>query len=326
MRAVEVWETGGPEVLRVRDVPRPVPGPEEVLVRVRAAGVNRADAMIRDGSYPLAVSNTRILGLEIAGDVVGRGERATEVAVGDRVFGLVPGGAYAEYATLDHGMAVPVPPAWSYVDAASVVEVFCTAEETMLGLGRLQAGETVLIHAGGSGVGTAAIQMARHVGARVLFTAGSEDKIRRSLALGGDVGINYRTRDFAEAVREATGGEGVDVVEDFIGGSAFARHLALLKPRGRLVMVGTLGGSVTEFDLRVMFPKRLQILGFSLRNQSIAEKRAITRRFRERWLPLLVEGRTRHILDRTFPLAEAAAAHAVIDRNENYGKVILTVD
>jgi len=326
MRAIEVWETGGPEVLKLREVPRPEPGPEEVLVRVRAVGVNRADAMIRDGSYPLAVTNTRIIGLEIAGDVVARGERANAIALGARVFGLVPGGAYAEYAVLDAGLAVPIPDAWSYVDAAAVIEVFCTAEETMLGLGRLKAGETVLIHAGGSGVGTAAIQMAKHIGARVIFTAGSAEKIARSRALGGDVGIDYKAGDFADAVRAATGGEGVDVIEDFIGASAFQRHLALLKPKGRLVLVGSLGGSDAAFDMRVMFPKRLQILGFSLRNQSIAEKRAITARFRERWLPLLVTERIRHIVDRTFPLAAAAAAHRVIDANQNYGKVILTVD
>ncbi len=326
MRGYEVTEFGGPEVLRMSDMPEPATGPEEVLVRVRAAGVNRADILQRQGTYPMLPGDNMIQGLEVAGDVVARGARASAVDEGERVFGLVRGGGYAEYVALDHRMAVPIPEDWSYVEAAAVIEVFCTAQEAVFGLGELTAGQTILVHAGGSGVGSAAIQMAKQAGATVIFTTGSDEKIARAKALGGDVGINYKTQNFLEETRRATGDDGVDVIGDLIGAPYLMDNLQALKSGGRLVMVGNLGGREAQLELWIMFARRLKILGFTLRNQSVAEKRAITERFRERWLPLLAAGEMSSVIHKTLPFAEAAEAHRLIERNENFGKVILVMD
>lgn len=326
MLAFEIREFGGPNVLRVSNMPEPTLGPEEVLLRVRAAGVNRADILQRQGKYPLPPGDNMIQGLEVAGDVVACGANAGKVREGDRVFGLVRGGGYAEYVAMDHLMAVQIPDKWSYVEAAAVIEVFCTAQETVFGLGELSAGQSILIHAGGSGVGSAAVQMARQAGARVIFTAGSEEKIARAMALGGDVGINYKEQDFLEETLRATAGEGVDVIEDLVGADQMTDNLKALKSGGRLVLVGNLGGEQAQIPLWIMFARRLRILGFTLRNQTVVEKRAITERFRDRWLPLLVDGKMSTVIHGTIPFADAAEAHRTIERNENFGKVILVMD
>jgi NADPH:quinone reductase-like Zn-dependent oxidoreductase len=247
-------------------------------------------------------------------------------AAGQRVLGLVAGGAYAEYALIDHGLAVPLPEQWSFAEGASVIEVYCTANETVFELGRLAAGQTALVHAGASGVGTAAIQMARHIGATAFFTAGSQAKIDQVLALGADRGILYHNQDFLEEVLRATGGQGVDVIEDFIGAAYLARNLAALKEGGRLVLVGLMGGERCEFGLGVMLRKRLSIHGFTLRAQSLANKRAIVARFRERWLPLLAAGTLKPIIHATLPLDDVRQAHALMEANQNVGKIVLSVE
>ncbi|GIX47976.1 MAG: NAD(P)H quinone oxidoreductase [Candidatus Tectimicrobiota bacterium] len=326
MKAIVFEAPGDPEVLHLAEVPDPTPGPEHLLVRVRATALNRADTLQRRGLYPPPPGESEILGLELAGEVEAVGEATQGFRPGDRVFGLVGGGAYAEKALLHYRMAMPIPAGWSFVEAAAVPEVFFTANETLFTLGGLQPGETVLIHAGASGVGTAGIQMAHYIGARVLVTAGSAAKITRTLELGADAGINYKEEDFAARVLELTEGVGVDLIQDFIGAAYWERNLRCLKEAGRLVLVGLMGGAKVEADLGLIMRKRLHIIGSVMRSQPLANKIAITQRFRERWLPLLAQGILRPVIDRTFPLAEAAAAHRYMEENRNIGKIVLVVD
>jgi putative PIG3 family NAD(P)H quinone oxidoreductase len=285
--------------------------------------LNRADTLQRRGQYPPPPGESDILGLELAGVVEAVGAETRGFVPGDRVFGLVGGGSYAERAVLHYRMAMPIPPGWDFVQAAAVPEVFFTANETLFTLGNLQEGETVLIHAGASGVGTAGIQMARHVGARVFVTAGSADKIACTVELGAEAGINYKEEDFAARVLALTHKAGVDVIQDFIGAAYWQRNLQCLKVGGRLVLVGLMGGAKVEADLGVLLRKRLHVIGSVMRSQSLENKIAMTQRFRERWLPLLESGAIRPIIDTTFPLAEAAAAHRYMEENRNVGKIIL---
>lgn len=326
MRAITISAPGGPEVLRLTDVPEPTPNPEQLLVRVRATALNRADTLQRRGHYPPPRGESDILGLELAGEVEAVGAATQGFNVGDRVFGLIGGGGYAEKALIDYRMAMPMPTDWNFVEAAAVPEVFLTANETLFTLGQLAPGETVLIHAGASGVGTAGIQMAKHIGAQVLATAGAPEKIARLTALGVDAGINYKTEDFALRVRELTHQRGVELVQDFIGAAYWQRNLQCLKVGGRLVLVGLMGGAKIEANLGLILSNRLHIIGSVMRSQSLEDKIAITQRFRERWLPLLAQRVIRPIIDTTFPLAEAAAAHQYMEDNRNVGKIMLLVD
>ena len=326
MRQVTIPAYGGPEVLTMVDAPEPEAGPGELLVRVRAAGVNRADCLQRAGSYPMPPGLGNVPGLEIAGEVVDAGAGVESFAPGDRVFGLVAQGGYAEHAVLDAGLTVPLPDGWSFAEGAAVIEVYCTANETVFELGGLDRGQTLLVHAGASGVGTAAVQMAKHAGATVYFTAGSRGKIDRVLDLGADHGILYKTEDFVEEVLRITRGEGVDVVEDFIGADYLARNLAILKPTGTLLLVGLMGGQVAPFDLGGMLRKRLSIRGFTLRAQPVENKRAIVGRFRARWLPLLAAGAIRPVIDEVVPFAQVRRAHEKMEANANFGKIILALD
>ena len=326
MKAITFATYGGPEVLRLEeDVADPVPAADELLVRVRASALNRADTMQRRGHYPPPPGESDILGLELAGEVEAIGANARGFKPGDRVFGLVGGGGYAEKACIDYRMAMPIPDGWDFVKAAAVPEVFFTANETLFTLGRLDEGETVLIHAGASGVGTAGIQMARQAGARVLATAGSEEKVVRTEALGAETAINYKTTDFAARVLELTNGAGVDLVQDFIGAAYWQNNLKCLKTAGRLVLVGLMGGARVEADLGLIMRKRLQVIGSVMRSQSLENKIAITDRFRSRWLPELESGRLQPLVDTSFPLAEAAAAHQYMEDNRNVGKIMLVV-
>ena len=326
MRQVTLPAYGGPEVLTMATASEPEAGPGELLVRVRAVGVNRADCLQRAGTYPMPPGLGNVPGLEVAGEVASTGTGADAFKVGDRVFGLVAQGGYAEYAVVDAGLAVPMPEHWSFQEAAAVIEVYCTANETVFELGGLDEGQAILVHAGASGVGTAAVQMARHIGATVYFTAGSRYKIDRVLELGAHHGILYKTEDFVEEVLRVTRGEGVDVVEDFIGADYLARNLAVLKPTGTLVLVGLMGGRVAPFDLGGMLCKRLSIRGFTLRAQPVENKRAIVGRFRECWLPLLAAGAIKPIIHAGVPFAEVRRAHEMMEANENFGKIILTMD
>ncbi len=325
MRAITIRTPGGPDVLELTDVPAPTPTPEQLLVRVRATALNRADTLQRRGLYPPPPGESDLLGLELAGEVEAVGSATPGFRVGDRVFGLVGGGGYAELAVIDYRMAMPIPSGWSFSEAAAVPEVFFTAQETLFTLGQLAAGETVIIHAGASGVGTAGIQMARHIGARVFATAGSPEKVERITALGAEVGINYNTEDFAERVRELTNRAGVELVQDFIGAAYWQRNLRCLKVGGRLVLVGLMGGTKIEADLGLILSRRLHIIGSVMRSQSLESKIAITERFRSRWLPLLAQGHLRPIIDTSFPLAEAAVAHQYMEDNRNVGKILLAV-
>ncbi len=326
MKAVTLKAFGGPEVLQVGEATTPKPGPDQLLVRVRATALNRADTLQRKGTYPPPPGESEILGLELAGEVDSWGTGVSGFAKGQRVMALVGGGGYAEYCLVDKEMAIPVPAGWSFTQAAAVPEVFFTANETVFQLGNLQPHETLLCHAGGSGVGTAVIQMAHHIGAKVYFTAGSEDKIKRATALGATAGINYKTHDFAEEIARLTAGQGVDVIEDFLGASYFARNLACLKTYGRLIIVAVMGGSKTELDLRVLQQKRLCIFGTTLRSRSLPEKRQVTRRFVERWLPLLAQGRLKPVVDSVFPMNKVQDAHRAMEANQNFGKIILEID
>ena len=326
MKAIIRTGDGGPEVLKLGEIPAPIPGPTQLLVAVKATALNRADTIQRRGGYPPPPGEPETLGLELAGVVAATGEEVTGFTQGERVFGLVGGGGYAQQAVIDYRMAMRIPEGWSFEYAAAVTEVFFTANETLFTLGGLGAGETVLIHAGGSGVGTAGIQMAHHAGARVFITAGAAEKIEGCKALGCTEGINYKECDFAEEITRLTDGEGVDLVQDFIGAPYWERNLSILKPRGRLVIVGLMGGSVGQLELGPILRKRLQIFGSVMRPLPLAEKIRITERFVNRWLPLLEEGKIKPVIDTVFPLSEAREAHEYMEANKNFGKIILKVD
>jgi putative PIG3 family NAD(P)H quinone oxidoreductase len=326
MKAIVFDTPGDADVLHIGEVPDPTPAPEQLLVRVRATALNRADTLQRRGNYPPPPGESDILGLELAGEVAAMGSAVQGFAVGDRVFGLIGGGGYAEKALIDYRMAMPMPPGWDFVTAAAVPEVFFTANETLFTLGQLTQGESVLIHAGASGVGTAGVQMAREAGARIFITAGSADKIARSVELGAQAGINYKDEDFGDRVLTLTQQEGVDLIQDFIGATYWQRNLNCLKIGGRLVLVGMMGGTEVQVDLGLLMRKRLRVIGSVMRSQPLANKIAITQRFQKRWLPLLQNNTIQPIVDSTFPLAEAAAAHQYMEANRNTGKIILVVD
>ncbi len=325
MQAALLHGFGEPEVLKLGTVPRPSPKKDDLLVRVKATALNRADILQRRGVYPPPPGESDILGLELAGEVVGWGSNVTGFSQGMEVFGLVGGGGYAEYALLDHKMAMPIPTGWSFQQAAAVPEVFITANETVFVLGGLQPKESMLLHAGGSGVGTATIQMAASIGATVYFTAGSMQKIESAMALGASKGIHYKTQDFVEEVFKLTQQQGVHLVEDFLGASYLARNLKCLRTQGRLVLVALMGGAKAEINLSVVLRRRLKIMGSVLRSRTLEEKREATTRLCERWLPLLASGKIKPILDTEFSLKDAAAAHRHMEANANFGKIILTV-
>jgi putative PIG3 family NAD(P)H quinone oxidoreductase len=324
MRAVIAAGAGGPEVLGIGDVPAPEPGPDQVLVRVRAAALNQADLLQRSGEFPAPPGESEILGVEIAGDVAACGANV-RLPVGTAVFGLVGGGAYADYCLLDAEMAIPIPSGFSYAEMAAVPEVFFTADTVLFELGKLAAGQSVLVHGGGSGVGTACIQLAKSAGARVACTVGSDAKAARARALGADLAVDYKTRDFVHDVVEWTGGAGVDLVVDIVGAGYLERNLAALKEGGCLVLVGVVGGTRCELDLDWILLKRLQLKGTIMRSRPMDAKRAITRRFRDRWLPLLVSRELWPVVDSVFPLADVAQAHGRMERSEHFGKIVLDI-
>lgn len=321
MKAVVFDGFGDVAVMQWTEVAKPQPGPGQLLVRVAAAGVNRADVLQRKGFYPPPAGESEIPGLEIAGEVAAFGADVTGFTKGDRVFGLVAGGGYSEYCLLHQDLAMPMPPNWDFVKAAAIPEVFFTANETLLEAGRLQKGESVLIHAGGSGVGSTAIQMAREVGARIFTTVGDKLKADRCKSLGAQVAINYKTQDFVTVVKEQGG---VSVVLDFIGAAYLNGNLKVLQRNGRLVVVGLLGGAKAELNLGLVLAKRLQIIGSVMRSAPLAEKAAITTRFRKRWLPLLEQGKLDAIIYKTLPIQEVRQAHGMMERSEHFGKIVLT--
>ena len=327
MRAAVITEPGGPDVLKVMEVDDPVPGPEDILVDVKASALNRADMLQRQGAYPAPFgSPSEIPGLEFSGVVLEVGDRVDSLKEGDRVFGLLGGGGYASRTITHHRMAVKIPAGWDFVQAAATPEVYLTAYDALFNRGNLQMGESVLIHAAGSGVGTAAIQLAHQAGAFVFGTAGSAEKLAGATGLGMNVGINYKEQDFAEVIKDVTSGAGVDVLIDFIGAPYWDKNIASLAVLGRLVEVGLMGGTKMEVDLRPLMAKRLQVCGTGLRGRTLGEKLEVTAQFRRHVLPHLASGSMKPIVDRTFPLEEVAEAHKYMETNANFGKIVLTVD
>jgi putative PIG3 family NAD(P)H quinone oxidoreductase len=323
MRAIVI--EGPDQDLVIREMPRPEVAPENVLVEVHATAVNRADLLQRRGFYPPPPCESPILGLEAAGVVAAVGASVRDVKVGERVMCLLGGGGYAECVSVHSGMLLPIPERLSFEEAAAIPEVFYTAYMTLVAEAALASGETVLIHAGGSGVGTAAIQLARTRGARPIVTAGSDEKLERCRALGADAAINYKTEDFAVRGRELTSGRGVDVILDCVGAGYLEGNVALLAAKGRLVIIGLMGGAKGDINLALVVGKRLRVIGTVLRTRSLDEKLALTDGVRREILPLLASGALRPVVDSVYPLADAAAAHAKVAANENFGKVVLRV-
>ena len=326
MRAAVITEPGGPGVFRVREVEDPVAGPDEVLVEVKATALNRADLLQREGRYPAPPGVPGdVPGLEFSGVVIEAGKRVSGLAVGDRIFGLLGGGGYADRVVTHQLMAIQIPPNLDFVQAAAIPEVFFTAYDALFNHCDLKMGESALIHAIGSGVGTAALQLAHQVGAYVYGTAGSAEKLAKAGELGLDVGINYREQDFAQVVEDGNGGAGVNVVLDMVGGPYWERNLASLSLRGRMVLVGAMGGNRVDTNLSLLMPKRLRVQGTSLRSRSLEEKIALTGQFKRHVLPLVADGRIRPVVDRTFPLEKVSEAHEYMESNANFGKIILTM-
>ena len=325
MTAIEIREPGAPEALVPGDRPRPAPGPGELLVKVTAAGVNRPDVLQRQGGYPPPPGASDIPGLEIAGRVVALGAGVDEWSIGDQVTALVAGGGYAEYCTAPAAQCLPVPRGLTLEEAAALPETFFTVWSNVFDRGGLGAGESFLVHGGSSGIGTTAIQMARTFGARVFATAGSAEKCAACEGLGAERAINYREADFVEAVKAATKGAGVDLILDMVGGEYVQRNISALAPDGRLVNIAFLGGSKVEVNLLPVMLKRLTLTGSTLRARSVEFKGAIAARLREKVWPHLEKGEIKPVMAARFPLAEAAAAHRLMESSAHIGKIVLTV-
>jgi NADPH:quinone reductase len=325
MTVIEIAAPGGPEQLKPNKRPVPQPGDEEVLVRVAAAGVNRPDVMQRQGRYPPPPGASDLPGLEVAGEIAALGSNVSGLSVGDKVTALLAGGGYAEYAIAAAPLCLPVPSGISMVEAAAIPETFFTVWTNLFDRGRCKAGDTVLIHGGTSGIGTTAIQLAAAWGARVFATAGSDDKARACERLGAARGINYRTEDFVEVIRAATGGAGVDVTLDMVAGSYVARNLEIAALEGRVVTISLLGGSRAEVNMGMILTKRLTLTGSTLRSRTVAQKAEVAEAVRKNIWPLLAAGRVRPVIHATFPLAEAAAAHRLMETSNHIGKIVLTV-
>ncbi len=325
MRAIVATRPGGPEVLELQARPRPNPSAGEILVKVEAAGVNRPDVLQRQGRYQPPPGASDVLGLEAAGEVVALGPGASRHALGARVAALVPGGGYAEYCVAHESNALPIPPGLSAVEAAAIPETYFTVWTNVFERGALKAGETLQVHGGSSGIGTTAIQLAKAFGARVVATAGSDEKVRACVALGADLAINYRTEDFVLATLAATDGKGADVILDMVGGDYVARNHAAAALDGRIVQIAFLRGQKAEIDLHVVMAKRLYHTGSTLRPRSAAEKAVIAEALHAKVWPLLAKGRCKPVVDSVFPLTEAAAAHRRIENPAHVGKIVLTV-
>lgn len=326
MTFIEAAGAGGPEVLRPANGPAPKPKPDEVLIRVLAAGVNRPDVQQRLGLYPPPPGASPILGLEVAGDVVARGPEAGTWAIGDKVCALANGGGYAEYCAVPAAQCLPWPKGYDALRAAALPETYFTVWANLFGHGRLVAGESVLIHGGTSGIGVTAIQLAKEFGATAYATAGTAEKCAASVKLGAAAAIDYRTQDFVEEVKRLTGGRGVDVVLDMVGAAYFSRNLRVLAMDGRLVLIAFLGGSkVDSVDLVPIMTRRLTVTGSTMRPRTTAQKGAIAAALREKVWPILEAGRAGPVIHATFPLAQASEAHRLMESSTHIGKIVLQV-
>jgi putative PIG3 family NAD(P)H quinone oxidoreductase len=323
MTAIEIGTPGPPESLRPALRPVPQPGPEEVLIRVVAAGINRPDVLQRKGMYPPPAGASDIPGLEVAGEVVRVGAGVTEPAVGARVCALVAGGGYAEYVAAPAVQCLPVPAALSVEEAAALPETFFTVYYNAFMRARLRSGETLLIHGGSSGIGTTAILLAKAMGVRAIVTAGTAQKCAACRTLGADVAINYKEEDFVVRTLEATGGQGADVVLDMVGGEYLARNIAAAAVNGRIAVIATQGGAKAEIDLRSLMSKRLWLGGSTLRPQTVASKGEIAALLRKEIWPLFGSKSLRPVIHARFPLREAARAHALMESGAHIGKILL---
>jgi putative PIG3 family NAD(P)H quinone oxidoreductase len=327
MRAIVIREPGGPDVLELRDVPTPTPQRGEARVRVRATAVNRADLLQRMGAYPAPPDSPRdIPGLELAGEVDAVGEGVTAVKVGDRVFGLAGGGTYAEQVVVHARTLVRMPEGLTFAEGAAIPEAFVTAYDAMVVQGRLAAGESVLVHAAGSGVGTAAVQIARVIGAFSIGTARSSVKLDRARPMGLGEGVVVEGGKFAEKVNAITDGRGVDVVLELVGGGYLVEDLACVAPRGRIVLVGLLAGTRADLDLGLVLRKRIELRGTVLRSRPLEEKIDAARVLGRHLAPLFATRQLEPVIDKVLPLARAAEAHAYMASNDGFGKVVLEVD
>lgn len=327
MKAIEISQYGGPDVLRPTERPDPVAGAGEVLIRVAASGVNRPDVLQRMGHYPVPPGASDLPGLEVAGEIVGgdaAAMAAAGLAVGDRVCALVAGGGYAQLCAAPVGQCLPVPGALSDIEAASLPETFFTVWSNVFDRARLQPGEVLLVQGGSSGIGVTAIQMAKALGATVIVTAGSDDKCQACLKLGADHAINYKTQDFAEEARKLTAGKGVDVVLDMVAGGYVAREVECLAEDGRIVIIAIQGGTKSEFNSGLVLRKRLTITGSTLRPRPVAFKAAIAASLKARVWPLLESGAIKPIIHSTFAATDASKAHALMESNQHIGKIVLT--
>ena len=325
MIAIEIREPGEPDVLVPAERPRPSPGSGEVLIKVGAAGVNRPDVFQRRGRYPPPPGASDIPGLEIAGTIEALGAAVRDWRVGDPVCALVAGGGYAEYCTAPAPQCLPVPRGLDVAAAAAIPETFFTVWTNVFERGRLQAGESILVHGGSSGIGTTAIQIARARGARVFATARTAEKCAACERLGAERCINYREADFVDVVNKLTGGRGVDVVLDMVGAEYFPRNLDVLAVEGRLVEIATLRGVKAELNIQTIMHRRLTVTGSTLRARPVAEKGAIARAVREHVWPLVESGAVKPMVFKTFPLRDAASAHRLMESGDHIGKIVLTI-
>jgi NADPH2:quinone reductase len=325
MKAIVIAHPGGPEVLQVEERPTPVYSTDEVLVKVEAAGVNRPDVSQRKGNYPPPQgASPDIPGLEIAGTIVETGANVTRWKAGNKICALVTGGGYAEYCNVPAGQCLPIPDNLSFAEAASLPETFFTVWSNVFDRGALKKGETLLIHGGSSGIGVAAIQMAKALGALVYVTAGSEEKCRFCEELGAAKAINYKTENFATVIQQITNGRGVDVVLDMIGGDYTSNNMKSLADDGRLVMINMMMGKDVQIDLSLVMMKRLTITGSTLRSRDIAFKAAIAQNLEKTIWPLLASGQIKPIINAVFPAEKAADAHRLMESSEHIGKIVLS--
>jgi NADPH2:quinone reductase len=325
MRQINISAPGGPEKLTLADAPVPRPKEGEVLIRVAAAGVNRADVFQRQGKYPPPPGASDVLGMEVAGTIAAVGANAGDWKTGDPVCALVSSGGYAEYCLAPAPQCLPVPTGLTLIQAAAIPETALTVWANVFQRGHLAAGETFLVHGGSSGIGTMAIQLAKTLGAHVLTTAGSNDKCAACLKLGAEAAINYKTEDFVARVAQITDGQGVNLILDMVGGDYFEKNAQALAVEGRLVQISTQAGGRVLFDFRVMMAKRLTLTGSTLRPLSVAQKGAIAQEVHAHVWPLLASGQVKPVVDTTFPLADAADAHRRMESSAHIGKIVLTV-
>jgi NADPH2:quinone reductase len=325
MNVVEIAAPGGPEQLKPALRPMPKPAEGEVLIRVAAAGVNRPDVLQRQGKYPPPPGASDLPGMEVAGEIVELGPKASGLSIGDKVTALLPGGGYAAYAVASAVLCLPVPEGMSMVEAAAIPETYFTVWTNLFERAGCKAGDTVLIHGGTSGIGTTAIQLAHAWGAKVFATAGSPEKVKACEKLGAVRGIDYKTEDFVEVIKQHTDGKGVDIILDIVAGPYVARNIDSAALEGRIVVISHLGGARSEINISKLMMRRLTLTGSTLRSRTVAQKGAVAAGVLKNVWPLLRAGRARPVIHATFPLAEASEAHRLMESSSHIGKIVLTV-